>query len=433
MNLRRENEEQWERLNKMLDGKIKTTVEIVTKGAAPDSIKKSNTGKPVDRKVLDKFLIELSTKAPDLFKLFVKKFGKPEEEASEEATAEEESEDINTSEEPPAEEEAAEPFEEPTEDSLDEPVAEEQLSQAEPTVGGEEDPTVDNTTSPLDAQANTTDDHDRMQAIEQELHVTSQLLQEIQQIAHEQGILSEEEIANIINPLRQETESLLSNLQSRQPRQEAVGPERQVATAERSLEHPANTFSGKSDTEQDIVKERGWHGDPSGHAEAARERWEQEGVSPGGDSRKKPGIADTAAKEIKKVPKNAIRRLASNVGNAIGDIASDLTLEAAGSMAGWLALYWATGGRVSPTAIMRTVGKSGKSALKNAFKLPRIKRLADNYPSIGALASWAAGGAAAAGAAAAAKTGAKAAAKTGAKAAAKTGAKGAVSSKVDKK
>lgn len=264
-----------------------------------------------------------------------------------------------------------------------------------------------------DAQANTQASIEQMQTIDQTLVDMHGSIQELEALARDQQLLSDEEVNLIIQPLKDKISLLLNVLENgtleeseevsqntpeesaiasdpQRQRKKPYGPKRVGdATAERELTEPATTFADKADSEQDISKgffgfgggNRGWHGDPEGHAEAARERWEVANRGkPGGE---KPGVHGAIAHIAVKAARHTGNRIARVAGEAIADIG----LATFGAVAGVMILSHLKG---TPIPMIQA-GKLGlthlKSALETSFKAAQITSL-KNEVKLARLKLW---------------------------------------------
>ena len=266
------------------------------------------------------------------------------------------------------------------------------------------------------AQANTQDSIERVRSIDDELVSLFTALKELEGAAREQQLLSDDEISEIIYPLQENVTRLLETLRGgsledstpeapesetqpdetsglandpQRQRKKPFGPTRQVGTAERDLEEPATDFVRQTATTDDIAKTffgfgggRGWRGDPEGHAEAARERWEV------ANRTSKPGEGKTGVHHaIKDVAIKTARHTGNRIARVAGEAIADIGLAAFGTVAGVMILSHLKG---SPIPMMQA-GKLGLQSLKNAvehsFKMVEVTRL-KNDVKIARLNFW---------------------------------------------
>ncbi len=105
---------------------------------------------------------------------------------------------------------------------------------------------------PTLAQANNGEDQAKLLALQDELGRLQSSLQEIQGLSQEQGLLTEEELENIIIPLLQETENLKEMMQSqedyRQSSLQQYGPRNQSGDISRELTEPTSNFHQNTPT-----------------------------------------------------------------------------------------------------------------------------------------------------------------------------------------
>lgn len=334
--------------------------------------------------------------------------------------------------------------------------------------------------NPSHAQANDQASIERMDAVYQDLIGMAQGLSELESLAIEQGLLTEEELAAIVIPLRDQIETLLSSMeggedfrelpvdddtqvideetpegeedsevedteeeeteegeeevdpkakeeapeeenpknpQSRKEKKPKAGPKRQPGTgsAERELEAPAAKAVESTDLNKSIFggsgSGRGFRGDPERHAEAARERWRQEGVPPGGRNRPAGGRrsydpktapqerqpqAGGPAEAVLKVPqaiKGTLSKTAERAGRSFarvaGDTVAELGTQALGAVAG-IMLYRYLGGQGTGIKDMVRLGRSGlKDSLKRSFQLRRIDSLSRRNKIANLVRAWA--------------------------------------------
>jgi len=329
--------------------------------------------------------------------------------------------------------------------------------------------------NPTTAQANTGEDQDKINSINDELAAMLAGLQQMEASARQQGLLTEDEIGNIILPLRDNINGLLSAMQpsddfheggdalgheentwtpsgggssqvegqeevdpeaeavpeeevsedgnvpsesdpeeeespkSRSKKKPEPGPKRQVGTAERSLEHPAESFEEKSTPSGDVEKAisipglptigggKGFHGDPERHADAARARWQREGVPPGGKQKEKkprqqsaqvddrkqiPGIVrDTAEKTVR----NAAHTFARGLGNTVGE----LGWRAAATVFTIIAYRYLSGESTQVRDLARLGVGGVKAALQRSFQLRRIDNLSRANKMARLVRAWA--------------------------------------------
>lgn len=259
-----------------------------------------------------------------------------------------------------------------------------------------------NQPNPSYAQPNNQVDIQRMKNIQQELINIHSVLQDIESKAVDQQLLTPDELNNIILPLKEETQSLLDlitptldykpgeeecgemcdpgpvdentkNPQQRKKPIQEVGPVRQVGTAERDLTSTATTFVERSDNSGDIQKERGWRGDPEGHAASARDRWEAEGVPPGG--KPKPvaeRIAGTVGGEAKKIATKAGIKMRNMVASGLADVGMD----ALGTVTGIILWRFLNKQSINPTKLIGVARASTERGLKRIISMPRVKDFA---------------------------------------------------------
>lgn len=315
---------------------------------------------------------------------------------------------------------------------------------------------------PTSPQANTGQDQDKINSINDELTAMLSGLQQMEAIAHQQGLLTDDEVNNIIIPLRDNITGLLTAMQptddfheekevtdngsedfneggdsygseentwtptdasnpaevqdseeataapdgnvpsetdpeeqpsqsSRSKKKPEPGPKRQVGTAERSLEYPADANSDKSIKSGDVEKAlpwssgegKGFRGDPQRHADAARARWEQEGVPPGGKPKEKNPRQPASGVEDKKPIPDLIRRTAqktvnqaaSNFARGLGNTVGELGWRAAATVFTIIAYRYLSGESTQVRDLAR-LGMGGvKAALQRSFQLRRIDNL----------------------------------------------------------
>jgi hypothetical protein len=269
------------------------------------------------------------------------------------------------------------------------------------------------TPTPEFAQANTGVDQEKINDINTELLNMYQVLQNIESRSKEEGILTEDELNSIVIPLKEELQRMMDALTPsdyQETEEEPVkepepGPDRQVGTAERELINPSTNFADKFVTANDMKKQlvsmggtgegRGFHGDPERHAEAARERWEQEGVPPGGRQKPKAGTKPETPEGVLVIPK-AIRdvavKTARKAGNSLsrqaGEVIGELGWQVFGTIAG-LILYRYLGGESTKVGELLSVGKQGlKEALRRGFELRRIDTLARKIKLARVVKEW---------------------------------------------
>ena len=265
-----------------------------------------------------------------------------------------------------------------------------------------------------DAQANTQDSIEQMQSIDETLVSLHGAAQELETMARDQQLLSEDEMLRIIQPLKENILLLLNALKHgtieesvenfqnvseptedpsiasdpQRQRKKPYGPKRVGdGTAERELTEPATDFYDKADSAQDISKGlfgfggRGWRGDPEGHAEAARERWEISGKGKPGDE--KPGVRGAVTHIAVKAARHTGNRIARVAGEAIADIG----LATFGAVAGVMILSHLKGKPIP----MIQAGKLGmthlKSALESSFKAAEITSM-KNEVKLARLKLW---------------------------------------------
>ena len=266
------------------------------------------------------------------------------------------------------------------------------------------------------AQPNTQASIKQMQSIDETLVDMHSSIQELEALARDQQLLNDDEIGAIIQPLQDKISLLLNALKHdtmeesvedsqntsesaedpaiasdpQRQRKKPYGPKRVGdSTAERTLEEPATDFYDKSDSIQDISKgffgfggRGGWHGDPEGHAEAARERWEVANRT-GKPGEEKPGIHGAIAHIAVKAARHTGNRIARVAGEAIADIG----LATFGAVAGVMILSHLKGKPIP----MIQAGKLGlthlKSALENSFKAAEIAGL-KNDVKVARLKLW---------------------------------------------
>jgi hypothetical protein len=308
------------------------------------------------------------------------------------------------------------------------------------------------------AQANTQESIAQVQSVDDSLVALHGALKDLELLARDQQLLSEDEMQAIIQPLQAKVEELLSTLQgdtaqspeAEQPteaaddseaeavetddelpedqtstddpqrqRKKPQGPERTpgTGTAERELTEPASTFSEKADTVQDINKgffgiggsgQRGWRGDPQGHAEAARERWAGEGVPLGGRPKptgaQKPGGAQKPTEKphsqvseaalvlpraVKDIAVQTAGRAGRSLARAAGDTIADIGWQAFGTVAG-IVLFRYLSGSSTNVGAMAALGKAGlKDALKRSFQMARIDQLSKKIKLARLVRVWA--------------------------------------------
>jgi hypothetical protein len=287
------------------------------------------------------------------------------------------------------------------------------------------------------AQANTQANREQMSAIEQELNYMQSSIMELHSLAREQGLLTEDEIQNIIIPLSQEIDRLLGALSSTDDFREGSepepteietsqdvknriqndpyrvrevqepGPKRQVGSAERELVYPSSNFSeNKSETSGNVQKVgiipigtgtgRGWKGDPEGHAESARERWAMEGVPPGGKLREvKPReqrIQEGALvipKAVREVAVKTAQRAGRSLARSAGDTIADLGMQAFGTVAGIILFRYLSGQSTGVSALIRLGTVGLKQALIRSFQLRRIDGLSRKVKLASLVRMWA--------------------------------------------
>jgi len=118
-----------------------------------------------------------------------------------------------------------------------------------------------NDPGPSYAQPNTRESQNKLIAMNQELINIQSILGEIENKAHQQGLLTEEELEQIVYPLKEETARLLATMQDdeeyrKRPKSEP-GPKNQVGDISRELTAPTsnfNQFGSKSVRADDIKK-----------------------------------------------------------------------------------------------------------------------------------------------------------------------------------
>jgi len=139
---------------------------------------------------------------------------------------------------------------------------------------------VRNQPVPSYAQPNTGLDQEKVKTMQDELSGICSMLEQLKQKAHKQGLLTEEEINQIIHPLREEANRLLTIVKP-------IGPKNQVGGIERELTNPTSTwvnFEEGNDLKKAVVGkilstalkpkvQKAWTGDSEGHARAAAMRW----------------------------------------------------------------------------------------------------------------------------------------------------------------
>jgi len=294
------------------------------------------------------------------------------------------------------------------------------------------------------AQPNTEGSQEKVNDIETELQGLQAALKQIESIARQEGTLTEQELTQIVIPLQQSVEILLEALQSstdykesdeeetepsdeesqpedkvndpwRPVRKPNSGPERQVGTAERELQHPTTTFApnDKNTEQNDIEKEirviggtgkgKGFHGDPSRHAEAARERWEMEGVPPGGKPKvrkprtqvvpeeQKEGVS-VLPKAVKEMAAKTAGRAGRSMARIAGDTIAEIGMQAFGAVVGLIVFRYLAGESTSMKALLG-VGKAGvQQAVVDSFKYKRVTQLAAKHPAFEVIRQWAVSG-----------------------------------------
>lgn len=391
----------------------------IEKGAASSAVKPRHAGKNL-RGTL-KFVTKATPKPQD-DEEYLYDEPLPEEGAEEsEDTSAEDAEPITSEEAAPHEEIIDESTgERPEEEVAQQPAAEDQLTPEEEAAVADEASLAEEgaaipeqagtpglSVAPPDpsmAQANTGEDQQRLIELQQELNNLQSMLIDIQATGQEQGLLTEEELNEIICPLSDEINRLYELIQSdgqrAEPHQE-YGPRNYVGDISRELPSQSTTFAQSAKTadisklrdgaakltKSQIGKQKGWHGDSQGHAEAARARWAQEGSS--GTSESKPktpaqrvaeGAGRTAfgaAKEIASDVKRSLKRAGRGLADTVGDLISDYSGEAA---AAGLALYLSSylkGADVSPKAIgnvMRQATLERIDEVKNWKRIKQIRR-----------------------------------------------------------
>ena len=264
--------------------------------------------------------------------------------------------------------------------------------------------------TPVSAQANTQASIKQVQDIDDQLVHLYNSIKELESLAENQQLLSDDEIQEIIQPLQDTIEGLLNTAKGgtikesedipqnsdpsnrandpQRQRKQPFGPKRQVGTAERELTEPATDFYDKSLKSSNLHKgffgfgNRGWHGDPEGHAEAARERWEVSGKTG------KPGEVKTGVHHaIKEVAIKTARHTGNRIARVAGEAIADVGLAAFGTVAGLLILSHLKG---SPMPMLQA-GKLGLTSLKNAvqnsFKMAEIASM-KNEVKLARLKVW---------------------------------------------
>jgi len=267
-----------------------------------------------------------------------------------------------------AEQESQVDEQDPENPVVDEQAAQEQVNQHV----SQPDPTY--------AQPNNQEAQYNAERLETEIRGLEMALEQIRQLAHEQGLITDQELTEIIIPLQAELHALQVLVQPgeeyRQQPKPQVGPRRMVATAERDLENSASIYNEKSDKSTDINKARGWHGDSTGHAEAARERWEQEGVAPGGKPESvKPKITERIGREVSRTAQTAARKAARAVANTMAETAADVALSAIGTLAGIAAWRYLNHKPISPMAMAVLAKTATKRKIKQLLNTKRMKQL----------------------------------------------------------
>lgn len=190
------------------------------------------------------------------------------------------------------------------------------------------------------------------------------------------------------------------------PRQQSQRPTPQAENkpiVSRGMSMPSikGVSISKVNVDGTLQKARGWFGDSQEHARVAALR----GASSGPEPKKKPkspkdkqkdnGVTPTAdltssiGREAKRGVLVGTRRLISNVATIAGDIATDIGIEAVGTLLAVGAIYWASGGRMTGAAVGTAARKKVKAMVRNTAKLPRVKKLVGKYSSFKSLALWA--------------------------------------------
>jgi len=234
--------------------------------------------------------------------------------------------------------------------------------------------------SEVSAQPNTQESIEQSSVIDESLIALHSALQELEMLARDQQMMSEDEMQVIIIPLQEKVSLLLNALKggilgeseevSQEPtedtpeeteeieepteetqseekpvhdseeeqrtRKKPQGPARKPGTdtVARELTEPSTNFVGKITSNSDLHKGffgiggqgRGWKGDPAGHAEAARERWAAEGVPVGG----KPKPAGAPRATATQFPAKAPQRTLSENALVLPKAVKDMALQTAG-------------------------------------------------------------------------------------------------------
>lgn len=352
---------------------------------------------------------------------------------------------------------------------------------------------------PTIPQANTGEDQDKINSINDELTSMLSGLQQMESIAQQQGLLTNDEINSIIIPLRDNINGLLSamsssddfregamdtaetpeqsigdsqeegdqeentwtptdasnpadqqqakqppkqgqpqpgekpqpsakpvpqngnvpsesdpeeepGVQSRSKKKPEPGPKRQVGTAERSLENPATTFTeNKSVNSSDVEKGfsvpglptigggKGFRGDPQRHADAARARWELQGVPPGGTQKpKNPRQSASDVEDKKPIPgiirqtaQKTVTQAAHTFARGLGNTVGELGWRAAATVFTIIAYRYLSGESTQVRDLAR-LGMGGvKAALQRSFQLRRIDNLSRANKMARLVRAWA--------------------------------------------